>query len=286
MEKILNSFVVFILTHGRPDNVLTYKTLRESGYTGKIYLIIDNEDKTAKDYYLNFGTENVIMFDKLAESKKFDTFDNFDNRKTIVYARNACFDIAEKLGYKYFLQLDDDYGQFKFRINGKGEHPINRFKVKTLLDDVFDITLKYFISIDVKSIAFSQGGDWFGGEQQFGKIAKRKCMNTFFCSTDRRFNFVGRINEDVNTYTWFQSLGNIFFSIPFIQIDQLMTQTNKSGMSEVYLDSGTYLKSFYTIICSPNCTHISIMGTANKRLHHSINWDNAVPCIIDEQYKK
>ena len=37
-------FVAFILTHGRADNVITYNTLRNHGYTGRIVLIIDDED--------------------------------------------------------------------------------------------------------------------------------------------------------------------------------------------------------------------------------------------------
>ena len=37
-------FAAFILTHGRADDVLTYDTLRRCGYTGKIYLLVDNED--------------------------------------------------------------------------------------------------------------------------------------------------------------------------------------------------------------------------------------------------
>ena len=48
------NFAVFILTHGRPNNVKTYKTLKRFGYTGKIYIIIDNEDTSADDYYKNF----------------------------------------------------------------------------------------------------------------------------------------------------------------------------------------------------------------------------------------
>ena len=111
-------------------------------------------------------------------------------------------------------------------------------------------------------------------------------MNTFFCSIDRPFKFIGRINEDVNTYTNYQSKGNVFFSIPFIQIDQLQTQSNEGGMTDVYLSSGTYIKSFYTVIFSPSCCKISLMGRTNKRLHHRINWDNAVPKIINEKYKK
>ena len=40
MMKTKN-FAVFILSHGRANNVITIKTLRDVGYTGKIYIIIN-----------------------------------------------------------------------------------------------------------------------------------------------------------------------------------------------------------------------------------------------------
>ena len=42
-------FCVFILTHGRHDRVHTYNTLLKAGYTGKIYIVIDDEDQTAEE---------------------------------------------------------------------------------------------------------------------------------------------------------------------------------------------------------------------------------------------
>ena len=102
-----NDFAVFILTHGRPENVVTYKTLKKQGYTGKIYIVIDNEDGKAEEYRKKFG-DQVVVFDKLAVSKTFDTADTQTDRRTIVYARNACFDIARDGGVRYFLELDDD----------------------------------------------------------------------------------------------------------------------------------------------------------------------------------
>lgn len=39
-----NDFCVFILTHGRADNVVTLKTLLADGYTGDWYMVIDDED--------------------------------------------------------------------------------------------------------------------------------------------------------------------------------------------------------------------------------------------------
>lgn len=284
---IPDDFCAFILTHGRPDNVVTYKTLKRQGYTGKIYIIIDNEDDAADRYYKNFG-DKVIMFDKKAISKTFDKGDNFDDRRSIVYARNACFKIAKTLGIKYFIQLDDDYTKFDFRINGEGKYPSGHYLVCNSLGYLFGCLLKFYRSIDVCSIAIAQGGDFIGGSQNnFADFKlKRKAMNTFICSTDRVFKFVGRINEDVNTYTRHQSIGNVFLTVPLLSITQKQTQSSTGGMTGIYIDGGTYIKSFYTILFSPSCTKINLMGTANKRLHHQISWKNAVPVIIDERYKK
>jgi hypothetical protein len=281
----MNNFAAFILTHGRPDNVYTFDTLRKHGYTGKIFIIIDNEDKTANQYINKFGNENVIIFDKLEISKTFDEADNFENRKTIIYARNACFKIAEDLNIKYFIQLDDDYTEFYFRLF------INKAIVKPIinLDLIFDNFIKYYKSINAKSICFSQGGDYIGGldnGKEIYRFSKRKAMNTFICSTDRQFKFLGRINEDVNTYTYYQSLGNLFLTIPFCSIKQKQTQKTSGGMTEIYLLSGTYIKSFYSIIFQPSAVKIKIMNASHKRIHHSINWNNSVPCIISDKYKK
>jgi hypothetical protein len=77
-----DTFCIFILTHGRPDNVITLKTLERCGYTGRIYLVIDNEDKTADRYRANFGADKVVMFDKKAEADRCDEGNNFDERRT------------------------------------------------------------------------------------------------------------------------------------------------------------------------------------------------------------
>ncbi|HQU96570.1 MAG TPA: hypothetical protein PLO39_10515 [Saprospiraceae bacterium] len=281
----MNEFAVFILSHGRPDNVITFDTLKKQGYTGKVFIIIDNEDKTSEQYYSRFGKENVIMFDKIEVSKTFDSADNFDDRKCIIYARNACFEIAERLGYEYFLQVDDDYTAFDYRLY------IDKAVVKPVinLDSLFNYILKYYKTLDVMSICMAQGGDFIGGldnGKDLYRFSLRKAMNTFFCSTRRKFNFVGRINEDVNTYTYFQSQGNIFLTIPFCSITQKQTQGTKGGMTETYLSGGTYLKSFYSVLFQPSAVKLKMMNASNKRIHHSINWDNAVPCIIDEKHKK
>ncbi|BEA58584.1 hypothetical protein VEE10_18460 [Escherichia coli] len=56
-----DDFCAFILTHGRPDKVLTYRKLRRAGYTGKIFIVVDDEDKTRNQYMAEFG-EQVLVF--------------------------------------------------------------------------------------------------------------------------------------------------------------------------------------------------------------------------------
>ena len=270
-------FAVFILTHGRPDNVKTLSTLKKCGYTGKIYFIVDNEDKTINKYIENFGSENVKIFNKKTMAERVDNGNNFNNRNVIIHARNACFEIAKDIGIKYFVQLDDDYYYFGYRYD-TGAKKINN------LNKVFDIMLDFYKSTKIKSIAFSQGGDHIGGFS--GIKLKRKCMNSFFCSTNRPFQFVGSINEDVNTYTSLGSRGELFFTFTNIQLDQKDTQSNESGMTDQYQLSGTYVKSFHSVMMHPSSVKASMMNSKNVRIHHSIKWLNTTPMIIDDKHKQ
>jgi len=273
-------FCVFILTHGRADNIKTLATLKNCGYTGLIYYVVDNEDKTIDKYIKNFGIEFVKVFDKKFYADNVDEGNNFDERRTITHARNACFDIAENLGFKYFIELDDDYKQFKFRFENK----LGYEAVVKNLDKVFDTFIEFYKNTNIKSIAFSQGGDHIGG---FSVTKfKRKCMNSFICSTERRFKFIGAMNEDVNTYTTLGSRGNLFFTFTSLQLDQKETQSQNSGITDMYLKYGTYCKSFTTLMMSPGSVKVSMMNTSNPRIHHLIKWINTVPCIIDQKYKK
>lgn len=280
-----NKFAVFILTHGRPDRVVTYRTLRKQGYTGDIYIIVDNEDKTIDRYRENYGDE-VIVFDKLATSKTFDTGDNFEDRRAVIYARNACWEIARGLGLDSFLQLDDDYTAFYHLFSA--DLIFNRRYV-TNLDRLFDIVTRFLENTPFLSVALAQGGDLWGGGRctNLKRLwLKRKAMNTFFCITARRFDFVGRVNEDVNTYTSLGNRGGLFGSTFSASIDQGTTQANAGGMTEMYLSEGTYRKTFYTIMYAPSCVKVYGMDYGNPRLHHQIKWDNAVPKIVGEGHRK
>jgi hypothetical protein len=277
-------FAAFILTHGRPDRIYTLDTIRRFGYTGKVYLVVDDEDKTLPEYRRLYG-DDVLVFSKREIAEKFDEGDNFEDRRAVIYARNACFELARKAGVKYFIQLDDDYTGFYFRFNSRMEYGVWRAEC---LDDVFSALLDYLIASPALSICMSQGGDHIAGASGFVEnvYAKRKAMNTFVCDVDRPFSFFGRINEDVNTYTTLGRRGCLFLSIMSVQVNQKQTQSNTGGMTELYLDAGTYVKSFYSVMYCPSSVRVSEMGSSYKRIHHEIDWPTTAVQIISEKYRK
>lgn len=277
-----DDFCAFILTHGRPDNVLTYRTLRRAGYTGKIFIVVDDEDKTRQQYIQAFG-DQVLVFSKADIASRFDEADNFGDRRSIFYARNACPDLAKKVGCKYYIQLDDDYHEFQFRVDRNYEQAY--FPIRKL-DAILSEMLAYYESISALSIAMAQGGDFLGDNGGHAAWVKRKAMNSFICSVDRPFSFMGRINEDVNTYTNLGRRGELFMTVGAVQLGQKQTQKNSGGMTELYLDSGTYVKSFYSVMYAPSCVKIALMGASHKRIHHQVTWNNAAVKILHEKHRK
>lgn len=280
-----NDVVIFILTHGRPNNQKTYKLLKKKKFSGKIYLVIDSLDKT-QDEYLKLFPNEVIIFNKKEVSKTFDEGDNFNDHRAVVYARNAVFEIAKKLNIKYFIQLDDDYVEFNFRFNSNLSY---KYKSIKNLDVIISALKNFFETSNCRAIAIGQGGDYFGGSKgTWGKkiFLSRKCMNFFFCSTERPFQFIGRINEDVNTYTHLGSTGDLFFTTNQISLQQTTTQQNKGGLTDIYLSLGTYVKSFYSVMYQPSSVKVKVLNSKNARLHHAVNWDCTVPKILDEKLKK
>lgn len=284
--KLRDDFALFILCYGRPDNVVTYKTLCKHGYTGKIFFITSDDDKTLERYKENFGAERVLTFNKTEVAKNFDLMDNQDNNRCAVFARNACFSLAESVNIRYFVQLDDDYKNFGFRYPRDG-------KLRQIpppdIDNVFLSFLEYFESTpQICSLAFAQGGDFIGGldGSRYQKKILRKTMNSWFCDTSRPIKFNGRMNDDVNTYALNGSQGRLFFTITDFMIEQPATQQVTGGMTEMYTSAGTYQKSFYTTLCCLSFAKVAVMGDHHFRIHHHIATNNAYPKIISDRYKK
>ena len=293
---VRDDFAIFILANGRPDRLFTVDTLKRKGYTGKYYIILDDEDKTIDGYKKKFGEEHVVIFSKTEALKKFDIMDNFPERNVIVFARNVCNDIARSLGIKYFAEFEDDYKDFAYRVPDK--QVLRAVAVPHSFDDIVNAFVEFVENVSAsqphfRTIAFAQSGEMLGGTHGSVWIArvKRKAMNTFFFKVpdnpEDDVKFIGRMNDDVNTYMNDGKTGGIWMQISDINCNQLLTQQNKGGNTESYKKYGTYVKTFYSVMAHPSAVKVAILDTPGvKRVHHAINYNYAVPKILNEKWKK
>lgn len=279
------NFAIFIMVYGRPEKMWTAKALRKAGYTGKIYYIADTSDTKLDGYKKKYG-EDLVVFDKLEVAEGMDAGDNSGDLRSTLYAANTSFSIAKEKGLKHFMLMCDDYSEFSYMFDKRGA-----FKRKSIrnMDKVIESFIKYFESVPrMKTIAFAQAGDFCGGREsnKAMPMLMRKAMNSFLCSVERPLKFMGRLNEDVTTYVNLGGKGELFLTATNIGLVQKAHQQEKSGLTDVYLDNGTYIKSFFTVMYNPSCVKVGTLGTKHFRIHHSVRWNNAVPKILDESHKK
>lgn len=276
-------FAVVIPTYGRPDRVYTYNTLRKSGYTGDIYLLCDDSDKTLALYQKEYG-DKVLVFSKEETIGTFDRMDNFNRRNVVVYARNAIYAKAKEAGLKYIAVLDDDYMSFRYRVDKNYQYASN-IKMQNI-DNVFAAFLDFLVTTNVSTICFAQGGDFIGGATNqrlaIKKTPLRKMMNLFFFDVDRPVEFMGTINEDLTASVAEGIVGRVVLTTPLVTIEQRETQSNAGGLTEIYLDLGTYVKSFYSVMYAPSAVKVWSMGSTSKRIHHLVDWKAASARIIRE----
>jgi len=252
--------------------------------------MIDDEDKQADEYKKLYGNQ-VIVFNKQKAIDYTDSGDNFQKRNSVVYARNWNFVVAKQMGIDYFLQLDDDYKAFFNTFDNQGNYITTRRNLNNL-DAVCQAMVDFLIETNADCVCMSQGGDFIGGPgSKISKLAKqgkfaRKAMNAFFMNTAKPFKFMGRINEDVNAYVALGNTGKLFITVPRIRLEQIQTQANSGGLTDIYLDLGTYVKSFYSVMYAPSCVKIAEMGVTSRRLHHMVKWKHAVPEIVSGNLKK
>ena len=276
-------FAVFILSHGRADTISTYRALRDGGYTGRTYVVIDNEDDQEELYRQKFG-DDIIQFDKRDYLEKTDLGDLDTDRRIGVFARNFIQDEAKRLGYKFHLQLDDDVHGFTYRF---AQGKVLRALHCSHLDEVFSGMVEYMKETPITSLSFALSAYNMGGVD--GSIKEgmtRKTMTTFLMRADDVQYFHMRMNDDITTSLINGMRGKLYYSYLPIEVEVDKTQVKAGGMTDIYQKNGTYRKSFYSVMCCPSCVKVSAMGITDYRIHHTISWNNAVPKLLSERWCK
>lgn len=295
-----------ILSHGRPNDQATVKTLERFGYTGDWFIVLDNEDETVDEYRALYGEDKIKVFDKEAvmRSGKVNAMDNFFIKKTVVYARYACYEIAKEMGYKYFMMCEDDHDSLRWRMNPEIDYSskmVSDSKDYCALDQIIDTMLDYFIAVpSIKTLCMAQSGDYIGGggSRMATDQYRRKAMGTFITRVDDPIKFSGSMNDDTTAYSMNAAMGELMLTTGFIAVNTKPTQKNSGGNTDIYEAFGTYVKTFYSVMGHPSGVKVSVLFNTSARknvgpktnetfrIHHRVSWNNVTPKIIRQNIKK
>lgn len=284
IDDFRKQFAIFILSHGRAENVKTAKMLSDSNYKGDWYIVIDNEDGQENIYREKYG-DRILQFDKKAEADLTDTGDIGNDRRCGVFARNAIQKIARNMGYKCHLQLDDDFTGITFRIIESGRLVAKRCKN---LDELLFAMFEFIMETRITDLSFGLSSYYLGGakNKNYAEGLIPKTMGSFMMKADDPIEFRMRMNDDITSTAYAWSLGKMCFSVMECQVETPPTQHDKGGMTDIYQDNGTYRKSFYSVLMCPSYMRLAQQGIKNFRIHHETNWAKCCPCIISEKWKK
>lgn len=274
-----NDIAVFILTHGRARDQKTYKTLKDCGYNGRIYLIIDDMDNQKKLYEELYG-DQVICFKK--QNIDCDTFTNQEEWRSVLYARNATYEIAKNLGLSFVFMCDDDITKFNYRIVKDGK--LKGFDItdfNALLDKMAEIMAVGDISI----FGFSQSGSFVGGanSQKYIDGCQRTCSQAMMVNIGNFVEWRGILGEDLNASLDAGSKGKIVLSTMLVSIQSPERTTNKGGLHDLYENNKMYVTLFYSLIAYPGIVSVRFQ---NGEWKHRIKRGSIAPMILSDRHKK
>ena len=277
-------FAVFILTHGRPNNQLTVKSLQDVGYTGEWYLVVDDQDNTFDEYVKVWGADRVILFNKDYFIRNTDTGLHTPVPKFAVFARNAIEHIAKEMGYKTFMMLDDDITKFRIRLP-VGDS-LKSFQFTTQFNSIIEDSVDYVLSCDIACLGLGFCNLYIGGVGNFNKENPRQrlCAEAFIRNTSHPISWRLNMVEDLITSIDAAMTGEVWFQFLPIQCEIKMSEgAVDGGNSDVYRQFGMYRISFMPVIAYPSSNAVRF---GKKTWASTTTPDKCIPKIISSRYRK
>lgn len=279
-----DDFGVIIISHGRPD-CSTWRILREDGYTGKMLVLIDDEDNTQCDYLARYN-DSVRVFHKRVD---FDIGDNFNGPNGIAtFARNEAVNVARREGFKYFLMMDDDLKSIRYRYIQDGRllgRKIHDF------DAILTAMVEYMESAQVDIMGFGGVLDYIGGVSSFVKNeGKPECYNGYLFRTDSAKGFKGRYTEDyiMLNEAWRDGAKIVCFTPIQMTFDvwqpQKQSKNIKGGCQGVYSQNSGYLVRYYGVMFAP--ASIKLKQGKSGDFTSNMNHCAFAPKIISDRHRK
>ena len=280
MERKLK-FSIFITSHNSPNECISACSLRTAGYTGDIYIVIDDEDPKFNEY--DSQNYNILVFNKQEYVDKLDIGMSKSNPQlaAVLYARAAVEDYAKYLGLDYFIVMDDDIYGFRYRyIDGDKlcSKPVEKF------NDIIDNYIQFMQATNSICLSFAHDGSFIGGMGAIEKILERRsCHTIFFRNVSKEFEWKFAVNEDYVSSLLYANIGKLMFTLPFVQRTISGMNDRQEGMHDLYENTSEFQRAFYNVIACPWACKV-----AEYNNHFVVRTDKstAYPKIISDKYRR
>lgn len=198
-----------------------------------------------------------------------------------VYARNACFEIARKLGIRWMFMCDDDISNFRYRLlRGNKLKGYNIKNIEWLFDEMRNIMEIGNIGI----FGFSQAGAFVGGpNKNYLKGHQRKVAQAMMFDVNNPVYFRGIFYEDMLASLDCGNCGRIAISTMLVLVQSPKQSDNNGGMQKIYEESGTYIPCFFVVMAYPGIAKIDVKG---HKFILKMNNKAFAPMIISERWRK
>ena len=275
---------IFIITHGRPTNQLTYKTLRALNVATPIYMVLDDEDTTVGEYCQLYGCDRVIVFNKLAYINSTDTGLHEPFHKFAVFARNAVEDIARSMGLRHFLVLDDDI--IKFRARYEENNSLKSGDLKDKFDAVLEKCFDFMDNNNLPCTSFGFTNVYRSGVSALYSESSRLrlCAEAFIRSTAHDVSWRLNMLEDLITSLDAGREGFVWLQLLPIQVEIVMSEGKiTGGNSAAYNEFGKYRMNFMPTVVYPDCNSVRFH---NGEWRTTLTEQYSLPKVISDSYKK
>lgn len=280
-----NDFAIFILTHGRPNKQDTISALDKAGYTGKVYLVVDDLDTSIEEYKKLYN--NVIVFDKMKYVALAETGISEPHIKFALFARNAIEDIAVNLKLSYFAMLDDDLTKFRYRYIYENKL---RSKDVTNMDDVLNSYINFMEIGNISTTSLASQSRFLGGISSIPKPNSSKlraCFNFFIRSVKHRVVWKSNICHDRVTSVLNGRDGQVWLQLPFVQFDMReLYGINEGGNSDVYRKVTDFYRLFFNVLFLPDCDRVMYWKKSESWINNIPNYNALCPMIISDKYRQ
>lgn len=279
------NFAVFILSHKRADRVETYDTLRKGGYSGKIYVVVDNQDPMLERYQERF-LDDVLVFDKQTYIDSSETLETTRMKSSAVYARNAIEQYAKDFELDVFGMFDDDVVNMRYR--WVEEETVRSLSVRGGLDSVFEYYGQYMLDTDIACTSFPFTMFYVSGVHDLDKRIT-ECRHTYqihIRNVHKPVEWIGIINHDTISQLLTMKLGYIWWSIPHLVFDAKPMNKESGGLKEVYDALKDFDMAFLAVIACPDCCKITTSNGQRSTLQIKENKYASYPMIVSQRYKK